>query len=190
MSAGEISKWCTERTEIPNDEDEPFALDHLISAESLNIDEQDLKIVISTKRLLRNLKKSVMVQIEAKYKLIWQGYPVMVLGTSDKDQVFHISFIITGINFPRIEEFGAVFQVVEKTQRLCVKLKLDIHYLQTCPDESSFLMATELFFIKWRGLHDRKVNEFLQYFEHHWILKQSCWYEGAAPGYPSTNNEH
>ena len=30
-----------------------------------------------------------MVQLDATYKVVWQGYPIMVLGTSDHIQVFH-----------------------------------------------------------------------------------------------------
>lgn len=30
-----------------------------------------------------------MVQIDATYKLVWQGYPVYVVGTTDRNQVFH-----------------------------------------------------------------------------------------------------
>lgn len=238
VSAGEIHSWCSERTQIPTNEDEPFVLDHLIRAESLDIDEQDLKIVISTKRLLQNLKKSAMVQIDATYKLIWQGYPVMILGTSDKNQVFHpfglaickdeaaedFAFIFRAFhNFDphwnpsvlladgseaitggfrsifgepavRIMCFFHVLKNLEpyfkglKKRDECVKLKLDIQSLQTCSNETSFLKATELFFLKWRAKNDRQVNEFLEYFKNQWVLKRSCWYEGAAPGYPSTNN--
>jgi len=34
-----------------------------------------------------------------------------------------------------------------------------------------------------RGLFD-----FLEYFEKNWLLENSCWYEGTAPGLPATNN--
>lgn len=34
------------------------------------------------------LKKLKIVQIDATYKVIWQGYPTLIVGTSDKNRVF------------------------------------------------------------------------------------------------------
>jgi len=52
ISVPELCAWCAARTHIPADEDEVFVLKYVIHAESRNVDEQELKIVMSTRRLL------------------------------------------------------------------------------------------------------------------------------------------
>lgn len=61
----------------------------MLRFDSENLEEQDIKLIISTKKLLNNLQKTDMIQRDATYKLIWQGYPVMVIGASDKNKLFH-----------------------------------------------------------------------------------------------------
>jgi hypothetical protein len=68
ISGVDLGKWCDARKVIPPDEDAPFVLNY---AESLNPNEQDLEVVIPSRRLPQNLKKSVMVQTDATYKMIW-----------------------------------------------------------------------------------------------------------------------
>ena len=58
--------------------------------ESFNVDDQDVKIAMSTSRLLRHTTVSEMLQADATYKLCWQGYPILIVGTSDiRDHTFH-----------------------------------------------------------------------------------------------------
>lgn len=47
------------------------------------------KIVLSTPRLLRMLTYSELIQPDATYKLTWQGFPLLIRGCSDKNNVFH-----------------------------------------------------------------------------------------------------
>lgn len=84
-----MSDWYTLRENLPSDEDEPFVLRHLVVAKSHLLSEQDLKIVVSTSRLLQNADKSDMVQADATYKIVWQGYPVLIIGTRDMSRTFH-----------------------------------------------------------------------------------------------------
>lgn len=52
-----------------------FVLNHIIIADSRTPDEQqDLKIFLSTHRLLSNLSLLKMIQIDAIYKLVWEGF--------------------------------------------------------------------------------------------------------------------
>ncbi|KAK7601962.1 hypothetical protein V9T40_009403 [Parthenolecanium corni] len=89
VSASEIRMWCEQRKLIPQNVDEPFVLDFHIHAESHDMNKQDLKIVISTPRLLSLATKSHMVQADATHKLTWQGYLFLLVGTSDANYVFH-----------------------------------------------------------------------------------------------------
>jgi hypothetical protein len=45
-----------------------------------------------------------------------------------------------------------------------------------------------LFKSKWSALKNEATNEFLAYFKQEWIVQHPGWYEGYAPGVPSTNN--
>jgi hypothetical protein len=65
----------------------------------------------------------------------------------------------------------------------------DIDQLQLCRSEDEFIFACNLFFSKWRKETDNKsVNDFLDYFKQNYIEQRDKWFEGAAVGYPKTNN--
>jgi len=66
---------------------------------------------MSMGRLLRTMEKTEMIQIDATYKLNWQGYPVMVFGTSDCNQVFHL-FGLAVCNGETAEDFRFIFESV------------------------------------------------------------------------------
>lgn len=85
----EILEWCSAHSDISTDDDIPFVLKHHVSAESSNVEEQDLKIVISTRRLLNFLTYSDCLQADPTYKVMWQGYPLLIMGCSDKNDTFH-----------------------------------------------------------------------------------------------------
>ena len=179
-----------------------------------------------------------MVQIDATYKLNWNDYPVMVIGTTDQDHVFHpyamalcsnegsddFEFIFRALhNFDttwrpsilladaaeaitvgfthvfgesriRLVCFFHVLHNVEKYLKPLSKsgtglqLNKDIRALQACQDESTFEKAFNLFKKKWNRVKDRRVKDFVSYFEEQWFDKNWNWYEGAALGQPSTNN--
>jgi hypothetical protein len=68
ISGTEIIEWCKARKNVPLSKDEPFVLKYFVHCESFDPEEQELKIVISTPRMLENLKKSHMVQVDATYR--------------------------------------------------------------------------------------------------------------------------
>ena len=109
VSASVLQELCEGRKAIPSDEDTAFVLYYFIHAESTDPDKQVVRIVVSTWRLLQMMRKSDMVQLDATYKVMWQGYPVMVLGTSDHNQVFH-SYGLAVCNTESTEGFPFNFQ--------------------------------------------------------------------------------
>jgi hypothetical protein len=62
----------------------------------------------------------------------------------------------------------------------------DILALQLSFDDELFNQASSLLLKKWRS--DPDLHTFSNYFEHTWLNDLKYWYEGAAVGYPSTNN--
>lgn len=238
VSASDIRTWCAGRSYIPDDIDEPYVIRFDVHAESNDVNEQELKIVFSTRRLLSLCTKSVLVQTDATYKLVWQGYPVLLVGTSDAAKKFHpyaaavtkgetaqdFEFLFRALHEVNLEwapsilladgseaitnGFHAVFgppdvrlmcnfhviKNVEPYLKSLTKngiaghLKEDIYTLQICPDETTFTSAFAMFLEKWQKKKHSRVNNFLEYFEKEWFQKYPNWYEGAAPGHPSTNN--
>ena len=51
--------------------------------------EKKFRIFCTTKKLLKIALKSSKIHADATYKLIWEGVPVLINGTTDMDRHFH-----------------------------------------------------------------------------------------------------
>ena len=111
ICAADLQSWCEERLKIPADEDEVFVVDFHIRATSYDVADQELRIVLSTRRLLSIFKKSRMLQADATYKLLWNGFPVLLVGTSDSIRVFH-PFLLSVTSGETAEDFEFVFRAL------------------------------------------------------------------------------
>lgn len=69
-----------------------------------------------------------------------------------------------------------------------VQLKFDLYVLQTCVDQRTFAAAAAVFISTWKAKEDHRILDVLQYFQAQELDKNANRYEGAAPGYPSSNN--
>ena len=47
------------------------------------------EVFVSTKRLLHLASLSRALHADATYKLVWEGFPVLIVGVSDKNKIFH-----------------------------------------------------------------------------------------------------
>lgn len=239
ISVAELHAWCEQRKRVSDDVDEPYVLASHIQADSCNLDEQDVKFVISTRRLLSLMKKSPLTQTDATYKLLWLGYPVLIVGTTDANHVFHpfavavtkgetehdFAFVFKALHeadlewtptflladgseaitngfttvfshsFIRLMCFFHMKKRVETHLRSLPKdgsrecLLSDIQALQICENSDHFQKVSKLFLTKWKKpTTPACVLNFIDYFEKEWLLGLPNWYEGAAPGLPSTNN--
>ncbi|XP_031357818.1 uncharacterized protein LOC116181586 [Photinus pyralis] len=114
ISAGELSNWCSANSNVPSNEDQPYVLDFKIDVDDADFLKQDLKIVLSTKRLLKLLGEVDKVQADATYKLVWQGYPVLIVGTSDICRKFHP--LAVAVCFGEAEaDFAFIFQAMKQS---------------------------------------------------------------------------
>ena len=94
ISLGELEQWSIDSSAIPDQEDEAFVVNHKIVYEDdydEEMDEEDedtdansFYIFISTKRLLKLASNSTKIHADATYKLIWQGFPVLIVGTKSR----------------------------------------------------------------------------------------------------------
>ena len=63
-----------------------------------------------------------------------------------------------------------------------------IYNLHNCPTVDSFKLASKLWLNKWKANEDAAVTSFVLHFEAQWLIDNSGWYQGIAPGHPTTNN--
>ncbi|CAF1545409.1 unnamed protein product, partial [Rotaria sp. Silwood1] len=92
---GELEQWCKQNVDIPTDENKYFVVSYkIIYDDEEDDDEEDIngnifRVFLSSVRLLNIASISSHVHADATYKLIWQGFPVLVIGTTDLKKVFH-----------------------------------------------------------------------------------------------------
>ncbi len=110
ISLGELESWCKESSQIPEDEDVPYIVSYFAKTEEEPI---TFGFFASTKRLLGHAKDAKIVHADATYKLIWQGYPVLVVGTSDADQHFHHFGMGVCMN-EKTADFEFIFEALQK----------------------------------------------------------------------------
>ena len=87
LNLAEFGQWCLEHENIPESEDEMFV------KRSFRIDKKTRKVsffvFFTTKRLLSLAAKTKHICADTTYKLIQHGYPLLIVGTTDKAKVFH-----------------------------------------------------------------------------------------------------
>lgn len=106
---GDIIEWAEANQDIPDDFTELFVLNHETSEP--NTSKPFFRFVISSKILLQNALKSNIVHIDATYKLIWSGFPVFVIGTTDMQRKFHLIGVGVSV-FEQEPDFAFMLQSV------------------------------------------------------------------------------
>lgn len=105
---GELEQWIFKRTAIPEDDNEVF----VISYHVIEGDQPSFRFNLSTKTLLKTILCTELIQTDATYKLIWQGFPVLIVGTTDKNRRFHPICLGVATN-ERQEDFQTMFQGIK-----------------------------------------------------------------------------
>ncbi|CAF3850379.1 unnamed protein product [Rotaria sp. Silwood1] len=95
ISLGELEQWCKDNQNIPLDENESFVISYKILYEDEDDEDAEdndgnkFRIFISSIRLINMASISQHIHADATYKLVWQGFPVLVIGTTDFNKAFH-----------------------------------------------------------------------------------------------------
>ncbi|CAF4217556.1 unnamed protein product [Rotaria sp. Silwood2] len=109
VSLGELEQ-CDEEDE--NEEDEE------------DVDGNKFRVFLSSVRLLNIASISSHIHADAAYKLIWQGFPVLITGTTDLKKVFH-PFGLAICSNEKTEDFEFIFNSIqiglEKTKKDLLK---------------------------------------------------------------------
>nr|XP_049693186.1 uncharacterized protein LOC110379661 [Helicoverpa armigera] len=105
---GELEQWIFKRTAIPEDDNEVF----IISYHIIEGDQPGFRFNLSTKTLLKTILFTELIHTDATYKLIWQGFPVLIVGTTDKNREFHPICLGVATNEHQ-EVFQTMFQGIK-----------------------------------------------------------------------------
>lgn len=90
VSISDMEKFFNDHRAIPDDEDEAFVVNFNCSPPRTPDGQKFFRIFYSTKRLLSNALKSKVIHADGTHKIIVQGYPILVVGVSDRDNHFHL----------------------------------------------------------------------------------------------------
>ena len=92
INLGELEQWCLDHSEVPNEDDTPYVVCHNVKYPDVEHEgeqnNREFRIFISTNRLLKHAKIRNNIHIDVTYKLVWEGMPVIVIGTTDFDKTF------------------------------------------------------------------------------------------------------
>lgn len=86
INLGDLMEWCEQRSSYPVNDNEAFVLAY----ESSTISEElHFHFSITTPALMEKFIGLETICIDATYKLNWNGFPLIVLGTVDRQKTFH-----------------------------------------------------------------------------------------------------
>lgn len=105
---GDLAKWCESRSALPEGKDDAFVLSHHIDATK---HKQGFGFCIATLNLLERLSELETICIDATYKLNWMGFPLIVLGTVDRNKKFH-PLLYGCSSHETTEDYAFIFQSV------------------------------------------------------------------------------
>jgi hypothetical protein len=108
MSLGELESFCLENSKVPDDVDAAFVVSYQVVYEEQRL----FRFFISTKNLLKLSCDASHIHADATYKLVWQGFPVLLLGTTDRDRMFHV-FGLAVCSKEQTEDFIFLFKTVK-----------------------------------------------------------------------------
>lgn len=88
LNVGSLEKWLSNQNVAPDDDTTPFILDYAVETTD-DEGQTKFRFFATTKLLLKNAIGVKKIHCDATYKLIWQGYPVLIIGTTDLQKRFH-----------------------------------------------------------------------------------------------------
>lgn len=110
ISLGELEQWLINKSEIPEDDNEPYVIYYYVYEED---DNTTFRFAIGTKSLLKLATLATNLHADATYKLTWQGFPVLVVGTTDKAKRFH-PLCMAISSSERKEDFVMLFDALKR----------------------------------------------------------------------------
>lgn len=85
INMGDLMKWCENSSSFPTNEDEAFVASYQI----VNDKNKGFRFCMTTPKLLKIVSQCETLAIDATYKLNWMGFPLIILGSVDRQKRFH-----------------------------------------------------------------------------------------------------
>ncbi|KAJ8713391.1 hypothetical protein PYW07_013761 [Mythimna separata] len=109
ISLGELEAWLRSHSPIPDNEHEVYVIGYEVIEETSS---SRFRFVLSTKYLLLKARDVKVIHADATYKLVWQGFPVLVVGSTDKNKRFHPFGLGVATNEEK-EDFKLLFDAIK-----------------------------------------------------------------------------
>ncbi|XP_055307521.1 uncharacterized protein LOC129571717 [Sitodiplosis mosellana] len=87
INLGDLIKWCEDNSIYPSNENDAFVVAHDCS--SISDPNMKFRFCLTTPTLLQKFIGLKQICIDATYKLNWNGFPLIILGTVDRAKKFH-----------------------------------------------------------------------------------------------------
>ncbi|CAF2911546.1 unnamed protein product [Rotaria sp. Silwood2] len=95
ISLGELNQWCQDNSNVPSHENKAFVVSYKILYDDEEYEDVDdtsgriFRLFLSSVRFLNIGSVASHINAGATFKLVWQGFPVLVIGTTDLSKAFH-----------------------------------------------------------------------------------------------------
>lgn len=123
-----LEKWLQENSMIPIEKTEPFVVDYNILVNEQHPDKSVFQFMISSIQLLELAIHVRKMTTDTTYKLIWQGFPVFLVGTTDEQRHFHMFGICICTN-ETSSDFSFMFNALNKGVKKIFNVDIDPDYL-------------------------------------------------------------
>jgi hypothetical protein len=85
ISLGELERILIEKSAIPTIDPDAFVVANVIEYNEPTF----FRFFVSSKTLLALARNVKHIHADATYKLVWQGFPVLVFGSTNRNRQFH-----------------------------------------------------------------------------------------------------
>lgn len=121
INLGDLMEWCSANAAYPANDNEAFVL----SYESSSISEAlHFRFSMTTPLLLKKCIGLKTLCIDATYKLNWNGFPLIVLGTVDRQKKFH-PLVYACTSHETTEDYSFVFESLKNAIEVCFETSFD-----------------------------------------------------------------
>jgi hypothetical protein len=125
ISVGELEAWLLKNSVIPEDLHIPFVEQYELETEE---EESIFRFFITSRYLMSICANSYKIHADATYKLLWQGFPVLIVGTTDMDKHFH-PFGLSVCTNEKKEDFKFLFRALVATSKKLFEKKFEPNVL-------------------------------------------------------------
>lgn len=87
ISFGALEKWLQDNSALPESDTKAFVLNYEMNdKDPSNV---DFRYFVTSKKLLKLGIGCEQIHVDASYKIMWEGFPMLVIGVTDLHRSFH-----------------------------------------------------------------------------------------------------